>query len=392
MGAGRTGKMENSKHYAAIGPSPDEEIRDLTIKLTEAWEELSLLYQLAGSLSGVVAIDEAIQTALSLAQDKLETQGAAVIIAGPDDSAQIFQSGQRDLPDGWVNGPSGQSFVFRLLERRHPLIVNRAEQRWQGLDFPPEVRNLVGVAVNPKGGVKGVLLVWNKCRGGFTAGDGKLLSTISAYLGGVIETVYLYKTLSEAFEGILLSLATAVDAKSRWTAGHSHRTTRYAVALAKHLGNRPDFVEKVRISGLLHDVGKIGIPDAVLEKPDRLTPEEFELIKKHPEIGYRILEGIRQFRGDILDGVLYHHERVDGKGYPRGLRGEEIPFIGRLLAVADGFDAMTSDRPYRPGKSKEEALQELVKGAGSQWDQQLVLAFVEMMQSFPLLKDEESSP
>jgi HD-GYP domain-containing protein (c-di-GMP phosphodiesterase class II) len=173
-------------------------------------------------------------------------------------------------------------------------------------------------------------------------------------------------------------MAVAVDAKSRWTAGHSIRVTRYAVELAQAIKLPESEIEKVNLSGLLHDLGKIGIPDAILNKPDKLTDEEWKVMKQHPIIGYEMLKDIWQFRGSILDGVLYHHERVDGKGYPFGLRGEDIPFMGRLLAIADGFDAMTSDRPYRAGMSKEEALEVLTEFAGIQWDKELVKAFVDM--------------
>jgi HD-GYP domain-containing protein (c-di-GMP phosphodiesterase class II) len=136
-------------------------------------------------------------------------------------------------------------------------------------------------------------------------------------------------------------------------------------------------VERIRIAGLVHDVGKIGVPEAVLRKPGRLTDEEFEQIKRHPRIGYDILRDIGPL-GDVLPGVLYHHERWDGRGYPEGLTAGEIPLMGRLLAVADAFDAMSSDRSYRPALPREKVLREMIDCAGSQFDPELVPIFVKL--------------
>jgi HD-GYP domain-containing protein (c-di-GMP phosphodiesterase class II) len=285
----------------------------------------------------------------------------------------------------------GWSVAVEAIQRRKGFIFNDlwGHPQWGEAAKTFAVQNLVAVPFNPEGHAQGVLIAWNNlARREFTSGELKLLSTIVAQTSGVIESAYLFQQLRQSFQGFISSIATAVDAKSRWTAGHSHRVTQYALWLAEKIGLPDEFAEKVRLSGLLHDVGKIGVPDAVLEKPDRLTDDEFAIIKRHPEEGYRILSPIRQLRGDILDGVLYHHERVDGKGYPFGLVGEEIPFMGRLLAVADGFDAMTSDRPYRPGMPKEKALAILTDGAGTQWDRDLASAFVDLMRDRPLLKSE----
>ena len=132
--------------------------------------------------------------------------------------------------------------------------------------------------------------------------------------------------------------------------------------------------ERVRLAGILHDLGKIGTREAVLLKPGRLTPEEYDEIKQHPTIGYNILKGIEPLQ-DVLPGVLHHHERWDGGGYPHGLRGEKIPLLGRILAVADAFDAMSSDRAYRPRMPREVVLREMQTGAGSQWDATLIDIF-----------------
>jgi diguanylate cyclase (GGDEF)-like protein len=174
------------------------------------------------------------------------------------------------------------------------------------------------------------------------------------------------------------ALAEAVDAKDNYTRGHSQRVAEYARDLAEACGYDSGFVEVVFVSGTLHDVGKIGVPDEILKKTSRLTDEEFEQIKLHPELGERIVVQIPELR-DALPGVRSHHERFDGCGYPDGLAGTDIPLIARILAVADAFDAMTSDRSYRQGMSFEDAVAQIESGADVQFDPVLAATFVALM-------------
>jgi len=354
------------------------EAQQLSVALADAWEELTLLYELAEQLRGVLDIDQAVELALIHATDTVSVEGCGVLLKNEGEwelHGVICPTGREE----WLRLDLGKQIAEEALKRRRGFIVNDIADhpQWGEAAKVFGIFNIVVVPLNPGGHAQGVLVGWNRLRGEFTSGDLKLLSTIAAQTGGVLESAYLYQRLQETFRGVVRAMAVAVDAKSRWTAGHSIRVTRYAVELANAIGLPESEVEKVNLSGLLHDLGKIGVPDAILDKPGRLTDEEWKVMKQHPIIGYEMLKDIWQFRGSILDGVLYHHERVDGKGYPFGLKGEEIPFMGRLLAVADGFDAMTSDRPYRAGMPKEKALEVLLEGAGTQWDKELVKAFVE---------------
>jgi putative nucleotidyltransferase with HDIG domain len=163
------------------------------------------------------------------------------------------------------------------------------------------------------------------------------------------------------------ALASAIDAKDSYTNGHSKRVAEYSVMLAKCSGKTEEECEKIRIIALLHDIGKIGIPDDVINKKGRLTDEEFEKIKEHPTIGYDILSKIK-ISPELSIGAHYHHERYDGKGYPDGLKGDEIPEVSRLIAVADSYDAMTSKRSYRDSLPQEIVRDEIIKGIGTQFD------------------------
>jgi putative nucleotidyltransferase with HDIG domain len=185
----------------------------------------------------------------------------------------------------------------------------------------------------------------------------------------------LYQRLIRTYQTTLEALAIALDTRDSETLGHSVRVAAYTAAVARRMGVVEPELTDIYRGALLHDVGKIGVPDAILRKPGRLTPEEWIEMRKHPEIGDRILQGI-----DFLDGarpiVLSHQERYDGKGYPLGLRGKEIPLGARIFAVVDTLDAMTSDRPYRKALPMEAVFEEIRKFRGSQFDPDVVDAFL----------------
>jgi len=191
----------------------------------------------------------------------------------------------------------------------------------------------------------------------------------------------LYTKEHHVFIHTAVALAAAIDARDPYTHGHTERVTGYCMSVAGELDGIPEakayrnFKETLHIAALLHDVGKIGIPDAILNKKAKLTKKEFEKIKEHPTIGAAILTPIKEL-GDVVKEIKYHQERYDGKGYPEGLKGNQIPLIARIIAVCDTFDAITSDRPYRKRKMTKVAIQELHDGTGSQFDPIAVSAFL----------------
>src|SRR5207302_5656747 len=185
----------------------------------------------------------------------------------------------------------------------------------------------------------------------------------------------LFEDVRDLMMGVLHSLTSAVDAKDPYTCGHSERVAVLSRRLAREMALPAQLVERIYMAGILHDVGKIGVPESVLHKTGKLTVEEFDQMKKHPQIGARILADIKQVQ-DLIPGVLYHHERYDGKGYPTGLSGENIPLMGRLICVADCFDAMTSNRTYRRALPLEVAMIEVHRCAGTQFDPAMAEAFL----------------
>jgi HD-GYP domain-containing protein (c-di-GMP phosphodiesterase class II) len=184
----------------------------------------------------------------------------------------------------------------------------------------------------------------------------------------------------QLFIGTVKALAAAIDGKDPYTRGHSERVSRFSLAIGESLGLPDDEMEKLRISALLHDVGKIAIEDNILKKPSALTDEEFEIMKQHPQRGYKIMSQIPAMK-DFLPGMYMHHEMMDGRGYPQGLKGDQIPMQARIVSVADTFDAMTTDRPYQKGMSLEDSLARIKTFVGTRYDPQVVEALVRACES-----------
>jgi putative nucleotidyltransferase with HDIG domain len=194
-----------------------------------------------------------------------------------------------------------------------------------------------------------------------------------------------------AHSATMAALCQAVETKDSYTRGHSERVSRGAAMIARQLGMRPDRAEAVEVAGMLHDVGKLGVPTRVLRKEGELTEEEFAAIRLHPIWGLEIVREIG-FLTEALTGIMHHHERMDGRGYPMGLAGAQIPEFARLIAVADAFDSMTSDRSYRKARPIAEATAELRHGAGSQFDPKMVEAFISALDREGWRPHEPSQP
>jgi len=201
----------------------------------------------------------------------------------------------------------------------------------------------------------------------------------------------ILRDLSELFYKTIKSIAYALDAKDKYTLGHSMRVTLYSLALAKHLNLSDDLLEEIETTGLLHDIGKIAIPEKILLKPGKLTIEEYEVIKTHPALGGKLVSGIEKLKL-ISNWLKSHHERYDGRGYPEGLSGEQIPISSRIIAIADTYDAMTSDRSYRKALSHEEAIKEIRTCSGTQFDPNLAELFVSIRNEIEAIRrDPEGS-
>jgi len=243
------------------------------------------------------------------------------------------------------------------------------------------LKDTLVLPLKPRDRLLGVIQVANK-RGNFSyrPEDLDLLKILGSQVAFVIQNADLFKNLQRAYIDTLSALTSAIDAKDSYTRGHSERVTELSIRLAQYCGVAAEEVEKIKLGGLLHDIGKIGIPEGILNKPGRLDEHEFEIIKSHPDLGVRIM-GKVEFLESIVPIISFHHERYDGKGYPDGLIGEDIPILARIVSVVDTFDAMTTDRPYRKAMTTEAALAEIERCAGTQFDPEIAAHFVRMIKS-----------
>ncbi|REJ67759.1 MAG: HD domain-containing protein [Planctomycetota bacterium] len=354
-------------------------IDDLSHNLSATYEEITLLYRLSENLR--LGEDPAAlwQTALEWLVEIVSAEMTAICF---DDQQVIGSEDATSESRYFVDGdkPLEKAVIDRVLERfgsqchEQPLVLNQPVEGPVEADLG-EVRQLVIVPIRAGQHRYGYLLAANRLDGGeFGTVEASLLSSVASILGIHCSNVGLFKEQAELMSGIVCALSSAIDAKDPYTCGHSDRVARVSVRIAAELGLSREEQHTIYLSGLLHDVGKIGIADSVLRKPGRLTDAEYEHIKLHPTLGHKILKDIRKI-GHVLPGVLHHHEAYNGKGYPAGLAGEDIPLIARIIAVADSFDAMGSDRPYRRGMDEEKVDRILRQGAGSQWDASVIDAF-----------------
>jgi putative nucleotidyltransferase with HDIG domain len=226
-----------------------------------------------------------------------------------------------------------------------------------------------------KEGLAGYIAVVGKANSEFTRADLDHFNQVAEQLAVALANAQLLEELERMNWGALTALARAIDAKSPWTLGHSERVTAMSVALARFMGLDESQVLNLQRGGLVHDLGKLAVPESILDKNGRLNEEEYDIIKSHPEAGVRILEPVPAM-DDIIPIILYHHEDWDGSGYPAGLAGEAIPFLARLLAVADRFDALTSDRPYRGAWPVPDATAWIREQSGTGLDPDIVQAFL----------------
>jgi HD-GYP domain-containing protein (c-di-GMP phosphodiesterase class II) len=209
----------------------------------------------------------------------------------------------------------------------------------------------------------------------FSEEDLNLFESFANIVAIALENANLYNKLKETFFQTSFALAEAVEKRDPYTGGHVKRVTEYCLAIAEEMGLNKEERENLELSAILHDIGKIGIDDAILRKPSFLDDKEIEIMKKHPLIGHEILSKVKHL-SNIVEGTFSHHERYDGTGYPKGIKGEEIPIIGRIIAVCDTYDAMTSNRPYRNGLDDNIAIEEIKKNKGKQFDPIVVDAFI----------------
>lgn len=355
------------------------------MELAHKIETIQVMNEIDRSILSTFNSQEILETTVRLVTRLIPCDMGNVFLVDRERGGFLFQAGfGTDLSRGsfipftdtsiteLVN--TGRSLYTSSLSEEQSLLP--LEKRLLELGFLSHIR----VPLVLKGNVTGILHVGAKRPAFFTPNDLSTLEKLAYQIGVALENARLLTDLQELFLGTVKSLASAIDAKSPWTAGHSERVTKYAIAIGKAMGFPEKDLNDLELAALLHDIGKIGIYDAILDKPEKLTDEEYAIIKRHPAKGAELLKPIKQLK-HIIPWIRHHHEGYNGTGYPEGLKEDEIPLMARILTVSDSFDAMTSKRPYRDALSREKVIEEMKRCSGTQFDQKVVEVFLKVLES-----------
>jgi putative nucleotidyltransferase with HDIG domain len=343
--------------------------------LLQSFEEVSLLHHLGEVLRVDRPEEELLERICAELNETIDAHATVAYLPSPGgEPPRVIHVGR--LPFAEADLPQ---VAERLLESTGPeaslLINNHCRDDAFLATRAPTMERVVIVPLPLGDGLRGALLAIDRTGEEFGSPDAKLVRSTSATSAIFVENRRLYRELQELMLDLVRALVSSVDAKDPYTCGHSERVAMLARRLASELNLKDEEIECVYLGGLLHDIGKIGTPEHILRKEGRLEDEEFRIIKQHPEVGYNILSGVHKL-GPIRDVVLSHHERLDGRGYPRGLKGDEIPLLARIAGIADAFDAMTSDRPYRARMPMEKVRSEIERGIGAQFDERAARALL----------------
>lgn len=352
-------------------------------RIEDKVERLALLSHLSQILNSTLDHKEIRRRAMEAATQLMKAEVGSLLLVDEEERQLYFEValGDREKEIKTISLNFGEGIAGWVAQHGKPLIVNapgKDRRFFKGVDERTEfkTRNIICVPVKVKKKIIGVLEAINKKgKRGFDKEDLSLLTSLADQVAIALDNSHLYQELEEMFFQTADSLADAIEQRDPYTGGHTQRVTLYSQAIAKYLQLKPLERKWLKITSVLHDIGKIGIEDHILKKPTRLSPKEFDLIKHHSDIGAKIIGHIRQLK-EIVPGVKYHHEQINGKGYPDGLRGKDIPILAKIVAVADTYDAMTTDRPYRKAMEKEAAIEELKRCSGTQLDKEVVEAFI----------------
>ncbi len=375
--------------------SAQEEIEDMAQELDQSFEDLYLYGQIASQIKTVKFSTSMLENLIEKLMENMRADAAFAIFPNRPKLNTWFA--KHDVFDAMASPDKLFKKLIHLIPsdavslREKYFIINDSREHSQYNNIFADPYRFLAVEVKQQENSYGWLgLVSFNLKEIFRQGELKLLISMAEQVAGAITNTDLYNDLEQFIINMVKSLVFAIEAKDMYTRGHSERVSQYSMLMGMRLGLKGKDYNDLKWASILHDIGKIGIPESILNKPDRLTDAEYDIIKGHPEKGGEILAPVEQLAGS-LPGIIHHHERYDGRGYPQGLKGEEIPFSARIIAVADTFDAINSTRAYRGLKSPEKALTIIEEVAGSQLDSNIVEIFKKVYEEDIKQKGERSS-
>jgi HD-GYP domain-containing protein (c-di-GMP phosphodiesterase class II) len=349
----------------------------------EAGTMLGLLCEVGKKIGSVTNLNKLVKQITQMTQSTLNATASSVLLFDDKEQELYFEvaEGESEKALRKIKLNAGSGIAGWVAQNKKPIIINDVmkDQR-----FDPSIDEITGFTTMSiicaplllQRKLIGVIEVLNKSDGSdFNGRDLETLTSVASTAAMAIENAQLHQTVLNAYKSTIKALAAAIDAKDHYTCGHSQRVMEYALLGAEPLSLLRDELDVLEYAGILHDIGKIGIADSILSKDGQLTDREWEIIRQHPLIGADMLKDI-PFLEKARVLILHHHERYDGGGYPGGVSGEDIPLGARLIAIADAFDTMTTDRAYRAAFSVDRAIKELVKYAGTQFCPMALEAFI----------------
>ena len=345
--------------------------------------ELNTLHEVSKTLNIELDINKLLEMILDLTQKVLGGVKTCSIILHDEETnclQVMVYHGDKDVS---TLQPImvGEGIAGRVFEKGEPIIINDFISSDSTDKTPEDARSSICVPLKVRDKPIGVLSVSDKSGGEiFDKSDLDMLVTLASQIAVAIYNAQLYEDLEASYLSAVRALANSLDEKDAYTRGHSERVARYSMEIGRVMRLETEDIKTLHIGALLHDIGKIGISEAIINKNSRLTDNEFETIKTHPSRGASIIEPAK-FLKEKVPLIKYHHERFDGKGYPEGLKGHDIPMLARIICVADSYDAMTSKRAYRDVMPREEARNELIRCSGTQFDPKVVSAFLEVLEN-----------
>lgn len=345
-------------------------------------EKMHMLMEFSAIINSSLETVQVRERAIRAATGLLHADAGSLLLVDPETNELFFEvaTGEKGEKLKEIRLKPGEGIAGWVVQSGEAVIVNDVQNDprfFKSADSTSsyETRSMVAVPVCSANRVIGVLQAVNKCDMDFTSEDLDILTSLAHQVGPAVENARMYEAMRESFYGVSMALAEALEKRDYYTGGHTNRVSGYCMAIGSRLNLTEKDMESLWLASILHDVGKIGVVDRVLQKPGKLDAGEFAEMSRHSEYGSEILSHIKSHRA-VIPGVRGHHEQYDGKGYPDQLLGNDIPLVARIISVADAFDAMTSDRPYRKALSHREAFAELARCRGSQFDPDVVDAFM----------------
>ena len=354
-----------------------EELATLSNNLATTYEELSLVYRISGSMTLTQSPESYLQNVCEELVQVMGIRTAAVIVypnGGSEADEMVITAGECELDTDGLSLLASKYMVPRFDADDNGFVDNHFTH--QENEWPDgQVQRIVSIPLVSDGPPCGILLGIDKMAREFDSVDLELMRSIGSQSAVFLANSRLYGDLQDLLMGVLHALSATIDAKDPYTCGHSRRVALISRRLAEKIGFDAKHVHRIYLAGLLHDIGKIGISEAVLCKAGKLTDEEYDQMKNHPLLSAKILGGIRQL-DDIIPGILSHHERLDGRGYPHGLTRDQLSMDSLIVGLADAFDAMTSDRVYRKALPMGVVREEIERNSGIQFEPSLVKEFL----------------